>query len=113
MIRFCQPLTKKLEGRQIQRAGREQLVNDRKSPRDSRSQNAAKRFTFAKPKLLDAKLEHRRKPRLKVKAALLDFSEVRDELRRELAVRPDELCNIGEKFTIRSMSELHAFRIAR
>jgi type II secretory pathway predicted ATPase ExeA len=53
VVLFGQPLTKQLERRQMQRARLEQRVHHWKSPPKSRSQDAAKRFTFAKPKLLE------------------------------------------------------------
>ena len=69
-------------------------MNDGKPPCEPRRREPAKRFAFTEPKLFDAEVEHRRKPRHDVESAMFDFGEVDDEPCGELALRADELSDV-------------------
>ena len=81
-----EPFAHELERREMHVSGREERKHDRKAPTETCSENTPECLAFAQPELPLAKVEHRRKAGDEVKPSLFDFSEMRDEPRRELAV---------------------------
>jgi hypothetical protein len=59
--------------------------------------------------LFRAKLEHRRKARLEVKAPLFDFREVCDEHRSDLALRAHQPPDLRKQLVIGALREIHGF----
>jgi hypothetical protein len=96
VILVGQVFAKKLERRQMDGAGSEQRMDDRKTSPETRGQNTTKCFAFAEAEAFDAELEHRRVASDEVKAPFFDFREVCDELRGDLAMRAYEARDIGE-----------------
>jgi hypothetical protein len=82
-------------------------MNDRKAPPETGSDETAKRLVFAHAELLGAKGEHRRKTRFEVEAALLDLTEVRDELCRDFALPGDETPDSRKQVAVRNVREIH------
>jgi hypothetical protein len=72
--------------RQVHLPRSDERANDGKSSREPRCSEAAKCFAFAQSKFFDAEVEHRRKAGHDVQSPVLDFREIDDEPRGELAL---------------------------
>jgi hypothetical protein len=109
MIRLRQVVAQKLERGEVHLARLEQRVDDWKAVKESRRDYSSMSLTFAESELPHAKIEHRRKARFEVKAAMLDLRETRDELGGDGSMRADELSCVEHESVIGTLLRFHGF----